>query len=147
MNHKDLAVWKESMKLVKEVYLLLKDFPSYEQFGICSQMRRAAVSIPSNIAEGAGRSSDKELLRFCLISQGSLAELETQLLISSDLNYIDSKHDVFKQITTVRKILSGYFNYLNAKTTKQSSSNPKSSSLITDHYSQKRTCVHPPKRY
>ena len=66
MNHKDLAVWKESMKLVKEVYLLLKSYPSYEQFGICSQMRRAAVSIPSNIAEGAGRNSDKELFVFAL---------------------------------------------------------------------------------
>jgi len=126
MNHKDLAVWKESMKLVKEVYLLLKSYPSYEQFGICSQMRRAAVSIPSNIAEGAGRNSDKELLRFCLISQGSLAELETQLLISAELNYIKSNNDIFEQLITVRKILSGYISYLNTKLTKQSTSNPKS---------------------
>ncbi|MBO7494230.1 MAG: four helix bundle protein [Bacteroidales bacterium] len=126
MNHKDLAVWKESMKLVKEVYLLLKSYPSYEQFGICSQMRRAAVSIPSNIAEGAGRNSDKELLRFCLISQGSLAELETQLLISAELDYIKSNNDIFEQLITVRKILSGYISYLNTKLTKQSTSNPKS---------------------
>ena len=126
MNHKDLAVWKESMKLVKEVYLLLKSYPSYEQFGICSQMRRAAVSIPSNIAEGAGRNSDKELLRFCLISQGSLAELETQLLISAELDYIKSNNDIFEQIITVRKILSGYISYLNTKLTKQSTLNPKS---------------------
>ena len=126
MNHKDLAVWKESMKLVKEVYLLLKSYPSYEQFGICSQMRRAAVSIPSNIAEGAGRNSDKELLCFCLISQGSLAELETQLLISAELDYINSNNDIFKQIITVRKILSGYITYLNNKLKKQSSSNPQS---------------------
>jgi four helix bundle protein len=115
MNHKDLAVWKESMKLVKEVYLLLKHFPSHEQFGICSQIRRAAVSIPSNIAEGAGRDSDKELLRFCLISQGSLAELETQLLISAELDYINSNNDIFKQIITVRKILSGFINHLKTK--------------------------------
>ena len=120
MNHKDLAVWKESMKLVKEVYLLLKSYPSYEQFGFCSQMRRAAVSIPSNIAEGAGRNSDKELLRFCLISQGSLAELETQLLISAELDYIKSNNDIFEQLITVRKILSGYISYLNTKLTKQS---------------------------
>ena len=126
MNHKDLAVWKESMKLVKEVYLLLKSYPSYEQFGICSQMRRTAVSIPSNIAEGAGRNSDKELLRFCLISQGSLAELETQLLISAELDYIKSNNDIFEQLITVRKILSGYISYLNTKLTKQSTSNPKS---------------------
>ena len=115
MNHKDLAVWKESMKLVKEVYGLLKDFPPYEQFGICSQMRRSAVSIPSNIAEGAGRNNNKELLRFCLISQGSLSELETQLLISAELDYISSNNDIFDQITTVRKILSGYINYLKTK--------------------------------
>ena len=105
MNHKDLAVWKESIKLVKEVYLLLKDFPSYEQFGICSQMRRAAVSVPSNIAEGAGRNSDKELVRFCYIAQGSLSELETQLIISVELGYIQSNNEIFKQLSTVRKIL------------------------------------------
>ena len=126
MNHKDLAVWKESIKLVKEVYLLLKDFPSYEQFGICSQMRRAAVSVPSNIAEGAGRNSDKELVRFCYIAQGSLSELETQLIISAELGYIKSNNEIFKQLSIVRKILSGYITYLNNKLKKQSSSNPQS---------------------
>ena len=126
MNHKDLAVWKESIKLVKEVYLLLKDFPSYEQFGICSQMRRAAVSVPSNIAEGAGRNSDKELVRFCYIAQGSLSELETQLIISAELGYIKSNNEIFNQLSIVRKILSGYITYLNNKLKKQSSSNPQS---------------------
>ena len=126
MNHKDLAVWKESIKLVKEVYLLLKDFPSYEQFGICSQMRRAAVSVPSNIAEGAGRNSDKELVRFCYIAQGSLSELETQLIISAELGYIKSNNEIFKQLSIVRKILSGYITYLNNKLKKQSSLNPQS---------------------
>ena len=126
MNYKDLAVWKESIKLVKEVYLLLKDFPSYEQFGICSQMRRAAVSVPSNIAEGAGRNSDKELVRFCYIAQGSLSELETQLIISAELGYIKSNNEIFKQLSIVRKILSGYITYLNNKLKKQSSLNPQS---------------------
>ena len=126
MNHKDLAVWKESIKLVKEVYLLLKDFPSYEQFGICSQMRRAAVSVPSNIAEGAGRNSDKELVRFCYIAQGSLSELETQLIISAELGYIKSNNEIINQLSIVRKILSGYITYLNNKLKKQSSSNPQS---------------------
>jgi four helix bundle protein len=124
MNHKDLAVWKESIKLVKEVYLLLKGFPSYEQFGICSQMRRAAVSIPSNIAEGAGRNNDKELVRFCYIAQGSLAELETQLIISEELGYFKSDNNIFNQLSTVRKILSGYITYLNNKLKKQSTSKP-----------------------
>ena len=122
MNHKDLAVWKESIKLVKEVYLLLKGFPSYEQFGICSQMRRAAVSIPSNIAEGAGRNNDKELVRLCYIAQGSLAELETQLIISEELGYFKSDNNIFNQLSTVRKILSGYITYLNNKLKKQSTS-------------------------
>ena len=81
MNHKELNVWKESMILVRDVYRLLKQFPSEEQFGLCSQMRRSVVSIPSNIAEGCGRNSDKELIRFCYISSGSIAELEPQLLI------------------------------------------------------------------
>lgn len=112
MNHKELNVWKESMKLVKDVYVLLKKFPSSEQFALCSQMRRAAVSIPSNIAEGSGRNNDKENLRFCNISQGSLAELETQLLISVDLDYIKNNDNVFKQVSIVRKLLTGYINHL-----------------------------------
>ena len=112
MNHKELNVWKESMKLVKDVYVLLKKFPSSEQFALCSQMRRAAVSIPSNIAEGSGSNNDKENLRFCNISQGSLAELETQLLISVDLDYIKNNDNVFKQVSIVRKLLTGYINHL-----------------------------------
>ena len=112
MNHKDLNVWKESMKLVKDVYLSLKSYPSHEQFGLCSQMRRSAVSIPSNIAEGAGRDNDKENLRFCFIAQGSLAELETQVLLSADLGYLKSKTDLLNQITIVQKLLSGYIRHL-----------------------------------
>lgn len=115
MNHKNLNVWKESMLLVKKVYLLLAGFPQSEQFGLCSQMRRAAVSIPSNIAEGCGRNSDKETIHFCNISQGSLAELETQLLISADLEYIKSDNDIFNQIILVRKLLSGLIHHLQQK--------------------------------
>ena len=81
MNHKDLNVWKESMKLVKEVYVALKRFPSDELFGLCSQMKRSSVSIPSNIAEGAGRNNDKENLRFCFIAQGSLRVRNTVAFI------------------------------------------------------------------
>ena len=116
MNHKDLNVWKESMLLVKKVYLLISNFPQSEQFGLSSQMRRAAVSIPSNIAEGCGRNSDKELIHFCNISQGSLAELETQLLIAVDLNFIEPKDEIFDQLMKVRKLISGFINYLQTKT-------------------------------
>ena len=115
MNHKDLNVWKESMKLVKEVYVTLKRFPSDELFGLCSQMKRSSVSIPSNIAEGAGRNNDKENLRFCYIAQGSLSELETQLLLSADLNYLKPDHPLFNQITTVQKLLSGYIRHIQSK--------------------------------
>ena len=104
MNHKDLNVWKESMKLVKDVYVVLKKFLSDELFGLCSQMKRSSVSIPSNIAEGAGRNNDKENL-----------ELETQLLLSADLNYLKPDHPLFKQITTVQKLLSGYIRHLQLK--------------------------------
>ena len=136
MDHKDLNVWKESMKLVKEVYLLLKTFPSYEQYGISAQMRRSAVSIPSNIAEGAGRNNDKENLRFCHYSHGSLAELETQLLLSAELGYIKKDNSVFKQITTVRKLLSGYIHHLQTKldvTTKQTTPDIKKNHLERNH--------------
>lgn len=116
MNHKNLNVWKESMNLVKEVYLLLDLFPAKEQYGLCSQMRRSAVSIPSNIAEGAARNSNKEFVHFCFISQGSLAELETQLLISADLDYIKKDNDIFRQIIVIRKLLSGFIKHLQSKT-------------------------------
>ena len=120
VTYRDLTVWQKSMTLARRIYEITTFYPEEERFGLVSQMRRCSVSIPSNIAEGAGRNSDKELLRFCLISQGSLAELETQLLISAELDYIKSNNDIFEQLITVRKILSGYISYLNTKLTKQS---------------------------
>ena len=83
MNHKDLEVWKESMNLVEMVYYLANQLPGDEKFGLISQLKRAAVSVPSSIAEGAARKSDKELIQFCFISLGSVAEVETQLLLAS----------------------------------------------------------------
>lgn len=84
-NHKDLIVWQKSMELVKQLYQVTQTFPKEELYGITSQMRRAAVSIPSNIAEGYGRGHDKELIQFLYISLGSASELETQLIISNDI--------------------------------------------------------------
>jgi four helix bundle protein len=78
MNHKDLDVWKKSMNLVVLIYDITSKFPSDERFGLTSQMRRAAVSIPSNIAEGAARKGDKEFIQFLMIALGSLSEVETQ---------------------------------------------------------------------
>lgn len=89
-THRDLEVWKNSVQLVTDVYKITEAFPKYELFGLSNQMRRAAVSIPSNIAEGAGRFHDNEFVQFLHIASGSLAELETQLIIAKNLNYIEA---------------------------------------------------------
>ena len=86
-NHKDLIVWQKSMALVRRVYEITRAFPHEEMFGLTSQMRHAAVSIPSNIAEGYGRIYDKERINFLSIALGSASELETQLMISEDLGF------------------------------------------------------------
>lgn len=88
-DHKDLIVWQKAMDLLVEVYRLVKKLPKEETYALSDQMRRAAVSIPSNIAEGRGRSSDKDYLRFLFIARGSRAELDTQLLACVRLGYLD----------------------------------------------------------
>ena len=114
MLHKDLEVWKESIKLTKQVYKITDSFPKKEQYGIISQMTRAAVSVPSNIAEGAGRTSRKEYIRFLDIASGSLAELDTQLIVSQELKYIsqDDLMSIEKDIEKVSKMLHGLMKYL-----------------------------------
>ena len=88
-NHKDLIVWQKSMALVRRLYEVTRAFPQEELFGLTSQMRRAAVSIPSNIAEGYGRIYDKERINFLSIALWSASELETQLIISNDLGFMN----------------------------------------------------------
>lgn len=90
LNHKELNVYKKSIELVSEIYRLTESFPKTETFGLTSQMRRAAVSIPSNLSEGASRKSDKDRKRFYRISRSSLVELDTQLEISINLNYLNN---------------------------------------------------------
>ena len=87
-SYKELTVWQKSIELVVEVYELTDKFPKVEMYGLISQMRRSAVSIPSNIAEGCARQNNKETIQFLYVSLGSIAELETQLLIAKELNYI-----------------------------------------------------------
>ena len=87
-SHEDLTVWKMSIDFVTDIYRITKDFPREEIYGLTSQLRRAAVSIPSNIAEGAARHSTKEYIQFLYISLGSIAEVETKLIIAKKLNYI-----------------------------------------------------------
>ena len=90
-NFKNLKIWQKSRKLVKEVFLLTRDFPSDEKYGLTSQILRSAYSVPSNIAEGSGRSSNKEFSRFLDISLGSAFELETQLILATDVNYLSEE--------------------------------------------------------
>jgi len=118
MHYKELEVWKEAMDLVKQVYTLTNYYPKDEKFGIVSQIRRSAVSIPSNIAEGSVKHSDKETLRFLDIALGSLAELDTQMIISNDIGYIGKDgiecfQNIEKQIPKVNALLQGFIKYYN----------------------------------
>lgn len=108
-THRDLKVWQNSIDLVTEIYKLTKAFPSSETFGLTSQIQRSAVSVPSNIAEGAARNSNKEFSRFLSIALGSLAELETQLIISKNIKYLskDQFDSILTSLIEIRKMLSG----------------------------------------
>ena len=105
--HESLDAWRQAMRLVKVVYLITKTFPRDELYGLSSQMRRAAVSIPSNLAEGAARATRKEFAQFISISKGSLSELETQTLLASELGYVSPHHEVFSHLERVAQLLHG----------------------------------------
>lgn len=108
-THIDLDVWKFAIEFVTEIYKLTNHFPQSEIYGLSSQMRRSAVSIPSNIAEGAARNSKKEFSHFLSIALGSIAEIETQLIISNNLNYIDSVTltETITKLSSIRKMTFG----------------------------------------
>ncbi len=111
-NHKDLDVWQLSMDLVTDIYKLTYEFPKEELYGLSNQMRRAAVSIPSNIAEGAARNSKKEFIQFLHISLGSLAEVETQLIISNNLGFASGLDAFLGKVDRVKKMLNGLIFHL-----------------------------------
>lgn len=114
LDFKELDVWKESKKLAILVYKITDQFPKTEVFGLTNQSRRSAVSIPSNIAEGTGRKTDKETLHFLYIAKGSLFELETQIHIAKDLGFLtehDFQNTLIPQLLKCRQILSGYIKY------------------------------------
>ena len=106
-RHHDLKVWQASIQLVKDIYIVTATFPNEEMYGLVSQMRRAAVSIPSNIAEGAARAGTKEFIHFLGIARGSLSELETQLHISRELGYVRNAQDVDVRIEEIFRMLTG----------------------------------------
>ena len=115
--HKRLDVWASAMDLAQRVYQITDQFPSKERYGLSSQIRRAAVSIPSNIAEGAARHSKKEFVQFLHISKGSLSELDTQLELAKRLEYLSQPDwkDVNESLERVDKMLSGLIRHLRAK--------------------------------
>lgn len=114
-NHKDLDAWKYSIDFVSEIYLLTKKFPKEEIYGLTSQVRRSAISIPSNIAEGSARQSDKEFIQFLHVAMGSLVELETQLIIAKNLSFISSIENEQDKIIVIRKLITGLIKYLKGK--------------------------------
>jgi len=113
-THKELEVWKLGIDLVEKIYLLTKGFPKEEIYGLTSQLRRAGTSIPSNIAEGAARKNTKEYIQFLHIALGSLSELETQLIISQRLKYLDSDI-IFEEVEKLRRKLLNLIKYLGSK--------------------------------
>ena len=116
--HKKLRVWQESMQLVKMIYDLTRSLPDEEKFGLISQMRRAAVSVPSNIAEGSARQTKKESIQFYSISRGSLSELDTQIQLCQDLGLVtpDQTTSVLTQLETVGALLNGLIRFKRGRT-------------------------------
>lgn len=115
-SYKDLDVWKAAIDLIKKLYIVTKDFPKEEIYGLVSQMRRSAVSISSNIAEGKMRQYTNEYIQFLYVSLGSCAELETQLIISGELGYInkDIKEELLSSVDQIGKMIRSLIKGLRA---------------------------------
>jgi len=115
-DFKKLKVWEKAHTFTLQVYKITKNFPSDERFGLTAQLRRAAASVPTNIAEGCGRDSERELVRFMSIAAGSASEVEYQLLLACELNYIqDEKYrELNQQINEVKRMLNSFIQKLTA---------------------------------
>lgn len=116
-THKDLEAWKNSISLVTDIYTITKEFPTSELYGLVSQIRGSAVSIPTSISEGAGRANVKEYVDFLTRALGSLAELETQLIISNNLGFVNKEvlEIACEKINIITGQICGLIKYLNAK--------------------------------
>ncbi len=114
-SYQDLKVWKKSIRLVTEIYKITQSFPKVEVYSLTNQIRRSAISIPANIAEGWGRNMTKEYIHFLKISRGSLLETETHLIISKNLKYISSQtmESMLLKIKEINKMLNALINSLN----------------------------------
>jgi four helix bundle protein len=116
-SFKDLRVWQESMKFVVEVYRATTQFPRHELYGLSQQLRRAAVSIPSNIAEGKGHRSDREFGHFLLHARGSLLEVQTQVMIAQELKYLEAEETqrLLASADAIGRSLNSLINWINVK--------------------------------
>lgn len=110
-NFRDLEIWQDSIVLVEQIYMLIKYLPDSEKFGLKSQISRASVSIPANIAEGCAKDSQKDFVRFLQISLGSSFELETHLIICSRLNYIENTDTIIIDIQKLQKRINALIKY------------------------------------
>jgi four helix bundle protein len=116
-NYKELKIWNEGMLLAKMVYKVAGLFPGNEQYGLTSQIKRSVISIPSNIAEGAGRGSDKEFAHFLSIALGSAFELETQIILANAFNFLSQEQfeEISPQLIKVQKMINGFRISINNK--------------------------------
>ena len=112
LEHRKLEVWQTSMDFVVKVYGLFEQFPQEEKFGLVAQLRRASVSIPSNIAEGCSRNNPKETMQYLYFSLGSLSEVETQLILSERLGFIRIEDEIMQMIVEIRNMLYGVIRFL-----------------------------------
>ena len=110
-KHHDLDAWQLAIGLVKDVYALTASFPPHETYGLASQIRRSAISVPSNIAEGSARLTDKELLHFLGVARGSLSELETQLIVAREIGYLEASQVPTEQLERLFALISGLINH------------------------------------
>lgn len=116
-NYKELTVWQKARELVKKAYVVTNNFPSEEKFGLTSQIRRAAISVPANIAEGTGRNTSKDTIQFLHISRGSLYELETLIILSNDMDFITTAESnlFLEEVNSCCKILNGLVSHYEKK--------------------------------
>ena len=112
-NFRELNVWQKGIELSKRIYQFTSTFPTEEKYGLKSQIQRSAIAIPSNIAEGCGRNSPKDTLQFLYIARGSAYELETQIYLSADFEYINEKQQgqLLRNVEELKKLLNGFINY------------------------------------